>query len=169
MLDSPEMKVLKGRSELGVAALLAVLALVVAIDAASLPTGLTQVGPVGPRVIPFLVALLLAICSVLLARDVLRGGHGEIAESEDIDLTIPSDWRTPGILVAAFLANALLIERIGWVFSGAILFWLSSYALGSRRPVRDLAISFALSISSFYGFYSGLGIPLPAGPLQGIL
>jgi putative tricarboxylic transport membrane protein len=163
------MKSLKGRSELGVAALLAALALVIAVDAATLPTGLTQVGPVGPRVIPIIVALFLASCSILLALDVRRGGHGEIVESEDIDLTIPSDWRTPGILVAAFLGNALLMERIGWVFSGALLFWLSSYALGSRHPKRDLAISFALSISSFYGFYSGLGIPLPAGPLQGIL
>ncbi|MGL5829032.1 MAG: tripartite tricarboxylate transporter TctB family protein [Angustibacter sp.] len=160
---------LKGRSEWSVAAFLGAVAVVVAIDAITLPTGLTQVGPVGPRVVPLIVAGLLATCAALLARDVKRGGHGDIADGEDIDLTIPSDWRTPGLLVAAFAANAMLIERIGWVFSGALLFWLSSYALGSPHPKRDIVISFALSITTFYAFYSGLGIPLPAGPLEGIL
>src|SRR3712207_6985823 len=44
--------------------------------------------------------------------------------------------------------SALLIESLGWVFSGAILFWGSAFALGSRHYIRDLVIAFVLSIGS---------------------
>jgi putative tricarboxylic transport membrane protein len=35
--------------------------------------------------------------------------------------------------------------------------------------VRDGLISVALALATFYGFYLGLGIHLPAGPLEGVL
>jgi putative tricarboxylic transport membrane protein len=35
--------------------------------------------------------------------------------------------------------------------------------------VRNIVIGAVLSTASFYAFYSGLGIPLPAGILDGIL
>ncbi len=41
--------------------------------------------------------------------------------------------------------------------------------LGSRTPVRDIAIGVALSVGTWYGFYVGLGIPIPAGILDGVL
>ena len=49
------------------------------------------------------------------------------------------------------------------------MFWGSVLALGSRHYVRDGIISVALSLATFYGFYLGLGIALPAGLLEGIL
>ncbi len=73
------------------------------------------------------------------------------------------------MLAAAFVANALLIEPLGWVFSGAILFWGAAFALGSRHYVRDAVIAFALSFGSFYLFALGLGIVMPPGILRGIL
>ena len=72
-------------------------------------------------------------------------------------------------LVGTFVANVLLIDVLGWVISGAVLFWGSSWALGSRHPVRDAVISLALSLATFYGFYLGLGVLLPAGVLEGVL
>ena len=70
---------------------------------------------------------------------------------------------------STFVANALLIESLGWVFSGAILFWGAAFALGSRHYVRDVIIAFVLSIGSWYLFALGLGIVLPPGILRGIL
>ena len=35
--------------------------------------------------------------------------------------------------------------------------------------MRDIAIGVALSLATFYGFYVGLGIPIPAGILDGVL
>ena len=160
---------LAGRSELGVALLLGVVGVVVLVDAASLDAPYSQSDPVGPRTVPFLVAGLLLVCAVALAVNVLRGGHGEAEEGEDVDLTAPTEWRVVLPLVGAFVANVLLIDRLGWVVSGALLFWASTWALGSRHPVRDAAISLAMSLATFYGFYVGLGIMLPAGILEGML
>jgi putative tricarboxylic transport membrane protein len=160
---------LRGRSEFGVSALLAALGVLVLVDASRIPTDFTQRGPVGPAAVPVVVGIALLVIAVLLARDVLRGGRGESETGEDIDLTQPSDWRTVLLLIAAFLANVALIERVGFPISGAVLFWGSAYALGSRHLVRDPLIALALSVTTYLIFARGLGIGLPAGVLEGIL
>ena len=93
------------------------------LDASQIRSGVAQVGAVGPEGRAVLVGGLLVVCAVVLAVDVLRGGHGEAEGGEDIDLSHPSDWRTVPLLVAAFLANVVLIEPVGWWFSrrGAVL------------------------------------------------
>lgn len=160
---------LKGRSELGVALLLGAVGVLVLLDAIALVTPYSQSDPVGPKTLPYIVAGLLIVCAVLLAVNVLRGGQGEAEGGEDVDLTHPADWKVVLPLVGAFVANILLIDWAGWVISGTVLFWGSAWALGSRHYVRDGLISIALSVLTFYGFYLGLGIPLPAGLLKGIL
>ena len=158
-----------GRSELGVVALLGVLGAVVLWDASGLHSPYSQADPVGPRAVPYVVAALLLVCAVVLAIDVLRGGHGEAEGGEDVDLSHPTDWRTVLPLIAVFAANIVLIDTLGWVISGALLFFGSVVALGSRHYLRDAIISLALSVASFYGFYLGLGVFLPAGILEGVL
>jgi putative tricarboxylic transport membrane protein len=160
---------LKGRSELGVAALLGVVGALVLIDAARLVVPYSQSDPVGPKTLPMIVGALLLVCAVLLAVNVLRGGHGDAEAGEDVDLSHPSDWKTVLPLAVAFIANILLIDWAGWVISGTVLFWGSVWALGSRHYIRDGLISLALALLTFYGFYLGLGIALPAGLLEGIL
>jgi putative tricarboxylic transport membrane protein len=160
---------LKGRSELGVALLLGAAGVLVFLDANGLVTPYSKSDPVGPKTVPFIVAGLLVVCAVLLAVNVLRGGQGEAEGGEDVDLTHPADWKTILPLAGAFILNILLIDWAGWVISGTILFWGSVLALGSRRYVRYGLISVALSLLTFYGFYLGLGIALPAGLLEGIL
>ncbi|MCU1436016.1 MAG: hypothetical protein JWR71_2741 [Pseudarthrobacter sp.] len=160
---------LKGRSELGVALLLGAAGALVIADAARIVTPYSQSDPVGPKTLPFIVGALLLVCAVLLAVNVIRGGQGEAEGGEDVDLTHPADWKTVLPLVAAFIANILLIDWAGWVISGTVLFWGSVWALGGRNYIRDGLISLALSLLTFYGFYLGLGINLPAGLLEGIL
>ena len=159
----------RGRSELGMAALLGAAGLLVAWDASGRHAPYSQSDPVGPRTVPYLVAALLVGCAAWLAVDVLRGGRGEAEGGEDIDLRHPAEWRTVALLVAVLLANILLIDLLGWVVSGAMLFWGSVWALGSRHPARDAVVSVTLSVTTFYGFYLGLGIHLPAGILDGLL
>ena len=62
-----------------------------------------------------------------------------------------------------------LIGWLGWAITGAFVFAASAWVLGSRTPVRDIAIGVALSVGTFYGFYVGLNIPIPAGILEGVL
>jgi putative tricarboxylic transport membrane protein len=159
----------QGRSELGVALFLGALGILVIAQALLLPESRVARGPVGPAAVPLVVGGLLVVVSGFLAIDVLRGGRGEPEGGEDVEFGGHSDWRTVLVLAAAFLANALLIESLGWVFSGAILFWGSAFALGSRHYVRDAVIAFVLSIGSWYLFALGLGIVLPPGILEGIL
>ncbi len=159
----------QGRSEIGVALFLGAVGLLVIVSALMLPESRIVRGPVGPAAVPVVVGTLLVVVSVFLAVDVWRGGRGEPEGGEDIELGGGTDWRTIAMLAAAFLANALLIESLGWVFSGAILFWGSAFALGSRHYIRDVVIAFVLSIGSWYLFALGLGIVLPPGILRGIL
>lgn len=160
---------LRGRSELGMALMLGAVGGLVLWDAAQLQAPYSQSDPVGPKTVPYLVAGLLFLCAMWLVADVVRGGRGESESGEDVDLSHPTEWRVVVPLVAAFVANILLIDRLGWVISGTLLFWGSVWALGSRHLVRDFVVSLVLALVTFYGFYAGLGIFLPAGVLEGVL
>lgn len=159
----------QGRSEYGVALFLGALGVLVIVQALLLPESLIARGPVGPATVPIVVGGMLVAVAGLLALDVLRGGRGEPEGGEDVELTGSSDWRTVLMLVAAFVANALLIEPLGWPISGAILFWGSAFALGSRHWIRDAAIALALSFGSWYLFAFGLDVILPVGILKGVV
>lgn len=160
---------LRGRSELGVCLILLVLGVLVLTDAVTMDTDITQRGPIGPTTVPIVVGVLLLVVAVLLAVDVLRGGRGEAEGGEDIDLTEPGDWRTVALLAGVFLANAVLIGPLGFPVSGALLFWGSAYALGSRNLTRDPLIAAVLSLVTYVVFNNLLGVPLPGGPLMGVL
>lgn len=157
-----------GRSEYGVALLLLVLGAWAIVDGLGI-TDTDSRGPVSARTMPIAVGLLLVAMAVLLVVDLLRGGRGEAEGGEDVDLSHGSDWRTIGLLVGSFVANALLIERVGWPISGAILFFGTTYALGARHYVRMALIAILLSVGSWYLFFLGLDIKLPVGLLKGIL
>ncbi|MEU4392967.1 tripartite tricarboxylate transporter TctB family protein [Kribbella sp. NPDC023855] len=159
----------QGRSELGVALLLLVLGAWALIDTSQLSVVEGGRGPVGPKTVPMAVGILLIVTAVLLAIDILRGGRGEQESGEDVDLGHGSDWKTLGLLVVAFVANILLIDRLGWPVSGAVLFFGTTFALGSRHLIRNAIISIALSVGTWYLFNLGLGIALPVGILKGIL
>ena len=67
------------------------------------------------------------------------------------------------------MLNILLVNVLGWAITGALLFAGCAWALGSRTLVRDLVVGVVLSVASWYFFYSGLGVPLSPGLLDGIL
>jgi putative tricarboxylic transport membrane protein len=159
----------RDRAEFGVCAFLAVAGVVVLIDAAQLSNNRTGVDPLGPRPVPLLVGAGLIILAVALAIAVARGSRGEAEAGEDIDLASRVDIKTVLLLIGVFVANIVLIDFLGWVISGGLLFYGSAIALGSRHFIRDLVIAAVLSLGTFYGFAIGLGVELPAGILQGIL
>ena len=137
------MTFLKGRAELGVAVFLALVGVVVLVDGLACPPcprrrtrWAAADAPRGRRAAG-------RLCRVpRRGRPARRPRRGE--GGEDVDLDHPSDWRTVGLLLVAFIANIVLIDRLGFVISGAILFWGSCFALGSRHLVRDPLISVAL-------------------------
>ncbi|WP_377639814.1 tripartite tricarboxylate transporter TctB family protein [Oryzobacter terrae] len=159
----------RDRAQYGLCAALALVGVVVIVDASRLGAVTSSNDPIGPRAMPFVVGGALLVVAALYALDVFRGGVGEAEAGEDVELGQAADWRTVALLAGAFALNAVLIEPLGWVISGALLFAMSAFALGNRHHVRGLAIGVALSLITFYGFAIGLGVNLPAGILQGIL
>ncbi|MFE7776716.1 tripartite tricarboxylate transporter TctB family protein [Streptomyces sp. NPDC057445] len=166
---APRRTWLREHSELGVGLLLFLIGILVLTDALTMDVDIAQRGPIGPKTVPVVVGAGLLVVAGLLAVDVLRGGRGESESGEDIDLTEPGDWRTVLLLAGVFLGNAVLIGPLGFPVSGALLFWGSAYALGSRHHHRDPLIAAVLSLITFYVFNNLLGVPLPGGPLMGVL
>ncbi|WP_346776589.1 tripartite tricarboxylate transporter TctB family protein [Streptomyces sp. HNM0574] len=177
----------RGKSELGVCALLLTVGVLVLTDALTMDVLSGQRGPVGPRTVPLVVGCALLVVAVVLAVEVLReapvagrreGVRGGRAAAEDSGGTpdedgsgtaAPADWRTVALLAGIFLAFAALIEPLGFPLSGALLFWGSAYALGSRNLGRDPLIAAALSLVTYGTFNTLLGVPLPGGPLMGVI
>lgn len=157
------------RAQYGVCAGLAALGAIMLVDAARLEHVASSNDPLGAKPVPMVIGTLLIITAIIYAIDVWRGGVGSADEGEDIDLGMPADWKTVGILIVTFLVSAILIAPLGWVIAGTILFTGSAYALGNRHHVRGLLVGLALALITFYAFAIGLGVNLPAGILQGIL
>ncbi|WP_338775846.1 tripartite tricarboxylate transporter TctB family protein [Streptomyces sp. DG1A-41] len=160
---------LREHSELGVCVLLLVLGVLVLTDALTMDVDIAQRGPVGPKTVPVVVSAGLLVIAALLAVDVLRGGRGQAETGEDVDLSEPADWRTVLLLAGVFLGSAVLIEPLGFPIAGALLFWGAAFALGSRRIDRDPLIAAGLSLVTYVVFNNLLGVPLPGGPLMGVL
>jgi putative tricarboxylic transport membrane protein len=157
------------RAQYGVCAFLAVVGLAAIAGATRIGAAANSADPIGPKPVPVILGALLVVVAVCYAIDVRRGGRGEAEAGEDVDLESRIDWRTVLLLIAAFLVNAVLIEPLGWVISGGLLFWGAAFALGSHHHVRNLVVAAGLSLATFYAFAIGLGVNLPAGVLQGIL
>ncbi len=159
----------KKRVEQLFAAFLLLVGILVFVDASQLHVTYSQADVVGPKALPYVVSVILVLSAVALAITVWRGNLAQGEEGEDVDLSQPSDWKTLLPLIGVFVVNILLINWGGWVISGTLLFFGSALCLGARRYVLTLVISLVMALGSFYGFYLGLGIKLPAGILSGVL
>ncbi|MEH3034551.1 MAG: tripartite tricarboxylate transporter TctB family protein [Aeromicrobium erythreum] len=155
-------------AQYGLAAFLAVVGVVVVLDARSLTRGFAD-QPVQPYALPYVVGTALLVLAVLLAVATWRGDRPEAEGGEDVDLDQGSDWVTVAKLVAVMVVVIATIDVLGWAICGAFLFAAAARVLGSRTLLLDVAIGTALSLLTWYGFYVGLGIPIPAGVLDGVL
>ena len=166
---APQREVSVDRAQYIVCAVLVLVGAFLIYDALSPGGRVRQGGSRRAEVLPVGSRCRFAATAVILAIAVVRGSQGEADAGEDIDPDAPSDWRTVGLLVAMFVATIVLVEPLGWAITGALLFAGAATILGSKRYLFNIGIGVVLSVGSFYAFYSGLGIPLPAGILDGIL
>ena len=155
------------KAQYGLAVVLALVGAYTIIDARGLNVGFGD--PIGPRVFPYAIGSVMLLLAVLLAVATSRGDVPQAEEGEDVDLTSPPDWLTVAKLVAILVLNLLLVNVLGWAITGALLFAGCAWALGSRTLVRDVIVGAVMSVASWYFFYSGLGVPLSPGILDGIL
>jgi putative tricarboxylic transport membrane protein len=113
---------------------------------------------VGPRVFPLAIAGGLMIVGLLYTIESWKGAQTPLDEHA------VSIW--PLVIIAVgIVADALLLERLGFILSSTILFMLVAAAFGSRRYLRDAVIGLALASLAYVTFVYGLGLRLPAGIL----
>lgn len=156
------------RAQYGLAAFVALVGAVVLVDALGLDPGFAD-QPVQPYAFSYVIGGVLLVLGALLALATWRGDVPTPEEGEDVDLSGGLDWRTLLALIAVMAVVVALIGWLGWAIMGAFLFVASARVLGSRRLLLDVAVGVALALLTWYGFYVGLGIPIPAGVLDGVL
>lgn len=126
--------------------------------------------PPGPLFFPTIVIGLgyaLGLALLVQGLRARRGGAGPAAGLTDA-VTTPAEapvrrWRSLLLAVGTLVAFVLLLDPVGWVIAGTLLFWGLTTALGSRRPVFDLAVALIMSSVIQLVFSAGLGLYLPVG------
>ncbi|MBB3085609.1 tripartite tricarboxylate transporter TctB family protein [Geodermatophilus sabuli] len=152
----------RNNGELALTVLLGVLGVYLVVDAGSIAVP-GSASNVGPRFFPYLVGGLIIVTAVALGVRVFLGDRGPADESEDVDLTAGTDWRAVGIIAAAFLAHALLINVIGWPLAVTLMFGTIAWALGARGIVRPLLAGGITSVVVWIVFVKALNVALPGG------
>jgi len=148
-----------------VGALVALTGLGLAVGAISIP-GEAGYGGVGPNFLPWLVAIVLLVCGVLIVREALTGGFRDLAEPSGAERA----W-WPGLVwvSAGLLANAALITTIGFILSCTLCYLLAVQGLrrsqgqapGGREIAVDVAAGVLISAPVYWAFTKFLAINLP--------
>lgn len=147
--------------------------------------------PPGPQLFPALIAAAVIVLAILLAIDVIRrpepaevvdDAAGDTAEIDDDALIAAVEGREPDApavrprsnlwalagAVGTVIVFIAALTPLGWLLSGAFLFWGIARSLGSRRPIFDIFLSLAISAIVQIAFSGGLGLNLPPGILEGL-
>ena len=141
---------------LAIGGLLAVLAIVIAWDTSNLT--LTSVYGVGPKAMPYIVSIGLA---VLAAGNFINGLKGDLPVREEISVQ-------PILRVLGGLAALIAVIGFGggFIIATTLLFAMTAAAFGRKAFHIDLLIGLALATVVYLIFSKLLALSLPAGPLE---
>lgn len=130
-------------------------------------------GLFGPKAFPWIVAVLCFVVATLMTVEVLRphpvtvtADPGDEADAI-LDLAPPepeaSNWRSLLIVAAGVLLFIALLQPLGWLIAGSLLFAVVGFGLGARSPL-GLVLGGVGMTSAIQIVFSGfLGIHVPAG------
>ncbi|MEU0490267.1 tripartite tricarboxylate transporter TctB family protein [Nocardiopsis sp. NPDC006139] len=178
----------RGRSEIFVGLLTVAIGVFLAVQTGAMHVPDNSASP-GPRLFPSLVSALMIVLGAVLVLQVVRrpapepdGGEadrpegagvvGALVEGERPHTAAPaahSDWRTVGTVLGSVVLFALLLQPVGWLLSGALLFFGVAWAFGGRRPLFEATVALVYSSVVQLAFVAGLGLNLPSGILGGVL
>lgn len=123
---------------------------------------------VGPNFLPWLVSGVLALCGLLLLWQAVTGGFQDMEEPSG---AARGDWAALAWVAAGVVANASLINALGFIFSCSLCFVLAVRGLrlaegktdgGLQRVLADLLIGLAIAAPVFWLFTKLLAVNLPA-------
>ena len=121
---------------------------------------------VGPNFLPWVVALVLMLCGLLL----LWQSRGEGWEGDEPSGAASGDWTALAWVAAGVAANAALLTTLGFILSCTLCFMLAVRGLrssegkahgGARGLVMDFVTGMLIAVPAFWLFTKALGINLP--------
>jgi putative tricarboxylic transport membrane protein len=143
-----------------------VVGVLIGVGATTIPSQAGYAG-VGPNFLPWIVAVVLTVCGVMLVWEARSGGYREMeapSGAERADLP-PMAWVAAGVL-----ANAALITVIGFILSCTLCFMLAVRGLrlaegkpagNAKTMMLDFATGFLIAAPAFWLFTKLLAINLP--------
>jgi putative tricarboxylic transport membrane protein len=143
-----------------------VIGLALAGGALSIPSA-AGYGGVGPNFLPWVVAVSLTACGLLIVREALTGGFRAMEEPSGAERAY---WPAFAWVSAGLLTNAALITTIGFILSCTICYALAVQGLrrAQEQPAgspggiaTDLFTGAAIAAPVFWAFTKFLGINLP--------
>lgn len=159
----PERAPWTGRSAWVFPALVASVGAVALWGAATIETPPHSSSP-GPTLFPAVIGALLVATAARMAVVNLRVRRAGTAAAWP-----GTDWPPVLVILGSLLAHLALLEVLGWLLAGALLFWGVAYAFGARAPGRDALVALAMAAAVQVGFSFGLGLPLPGGVVETVL
>lgn len=122
---------------------------------------------VGPNFLPWVVAVVLLVCSAFLLYEAQTGGYRQMDEPSG---AAHGDWGALAWVSAGVLANAALLTTLGFILSCTLCFMLAVRGLrlsegkaagGARQMVMDFVTGFLIAGPAFWLFTKVLAINLP--------
>ena len=142
-----------------IAAALAILGAVIALDASRLGAG-GAYARIGPQTIPYGIAVCLGLLAVWTVIEAVRGDFPEREKQE----FVPVVW-----IVGGLLAQLILIKFVGFSIATAILFAMTARGLGRVSLPFAFGAGLILSVLIWFLFARLLALTLPAGPLEHLI
>jgi putative tricarboxylic transport membrane protein len=150
-------------ARLAVAVLLGAVSVALAVGAAALPSEAGYQG-VGANFLPWVVSLALGACAIGL------GVQAALEPNAEKQPAAQPAWLGFAWLSAGMLANATLIQSLGFILSCALCFALAARgwrvvegrALAWPTLAVDAGLGAAISAPVFWLFTKGLNVSLPA-------
>lgn len=135
----------------------AVLGVIVAVYAHMLPPSGTE-GDVGPSAFPYIAAVILVVCGIILA---VRK-----SEQQAPFFTEAVQVRRFLLITVVYIAYGIMLWAVGFLISTPIAcFVLCRMMSGSRKGAwwKQLLFSIAVTAVVYYCFWTLLSLKLPAG------
>ncbi len=118
---------------------------------------------VGPDIVPWMVAIMLAVLGVAIVIEALRG-HWHVEEGRG-----EADQAALGWVAFGLFLNVTTIAYIGFIVASTLLFLCTARAFGSRRFMRDGTVGFLIALIAYVGFDRGLGYEIGDGLIESLL
>lgn len=122
---------------------------------------------ISPRFFPYIVVTGFAVCGILLFREAISGGFRHVAPPEHTrsdDEGAAAGYKGLAWALAGLVLHMLLIGKLGFILTSALLFCFTARAFGSKNWLKSLLIGVLLSLPVYLLFTQFLKLNLPGIP-----